>query len=343
MAGVVSLAFFANYEYAEQHTLWIGRFAIVFFLFASPKLIFTICSIIGRPFNRWLHWSRKPFVATGLVLATLNAALILYGSMVGKDRFEVKEVTFRSPRLPEAFNGYRIVQLSDIHIGSWQGNAKSLQRMVDLVNAQKPDLIVFTGDLVNNRAAELDGFEEILSQLHATDGVYSILGNHDYGPYYRWKSKRDQVNNLNDLKKRQADMGWILLNNEHTLLHRGNDSIALIGVENEGEPPFSQHGDLTKAQAGTNGLFKLLLSHNPTHWRREVLPQSDIDLMLAGHTHAMQLAIGHHSPASWIYPEWGGMYMEDNRGLYVNVGMGFVGLPFRFGAWPEITVITLDK
>ena len=126
-----------------------------------------------------------------------------------------------------------------------------------------------------------------MSQLHATDGVYSILGNHDYGPYYRWKSKRDQVNNLNDLKKRQADMGWILLNNEHTLLHRGNDSIALIGVENEGEPPFSQHGDLTKAQAGTNGLFKLLLSHNPTHWRREVLPQSDIDLMLAGHTHAM--------------------------------------------------------
>ena len=343
MAGVVSLAFFANYEYAEQHTLWIGRFAVVFFLFASPKLIFTICSIIGRPFNRWLHWSRKPFVATGLVLATLNAALILYGSMVGKDRFEVKEVTFRSSRLPEAFNGYRIVQLSDIHIGSWQGNAKSLQRMVDLVNAQKPDLIVFTGDLVNNRAAELDGFEEILSQLHATDGVYSILGTHDYGPYYRWKSKRDQVNNLNDLKKRQADMGWILLNNEHTLLHRGNDSIALIGVENEGEPPFSQHGDLTKAQAGTNGLFKLLLSHNPTHWRREVLPQSDIDLMLAGHTHAMQLAIGHHSPASWIYPEWGGMYMEDNRGLYVNVGMGFVGLPFRFGAWPEITVITLDK
>lgn len=215
--------------------------------------------------------------------------------------------------------------------------------MVDLVNAQKPDLIVFTGDLVNNRAAELDGFEEILSQLHATDGVYSILGNHDYGPYYRWKSKREQVNNLNDLKKRQADMGWILLNNEHTLLHRGNDSIALIGVENEGEPPFSQHGDLPKAQAGTNGLFKLLLSHNPTHWRREVLPQSDIDLMLAGHTHAMQLAIGHHSPASWIYPEWGGMYMEDNRGLYVNVGMGFVGLPFRFGAWPEITVITLDK
>ena len=208
MAGGVSLAFFANYEYAEQHTLWIGRFAVVFFLFASPKLIFTICSIIGRPFNRWLHWSRKPFVATGLVLATLNAALILYGSMVGKDRFEVKEVTFRSPRLPEAFNGYRIVQLSDIHIGSWQGNAKSLQRMVDLVNAQKPDLIVFTGDLVNNRAAELDGFEEILSQLHATDGVYSILGNHDYGPYYRWKSKRDQVNNLNDLKKRQADMGW---------------------------------------------------------------------------------------------------------------------------------------
>ena len=137
-------------------------------------------------------------------------------------------------------------------------------------------------------------------------------------------------------------MGWKLLNNEHVILHQGNDSIALIGVENEGEPPFSQHGDLTKAMQGTEGMFQLLLSHNPTHWRREVLPQSPIDLMLAGHTHAMQMALGHHSPSSFVYPEWSGMYSEEGRNLYVNVGLGFVGLPFRFGAWPEITVITLN-
>lgn len=198
------------------------------------------------------------------MLAVINAGVILYGSLIGKTQFEVKEVAYYSSKLPPAFKGYRIVQLSDIHIGSWEGNARALQRMVDLVNAQHPDLIVFTGDLVNNQAKELDGFQQILSGLHAKDGVYSVLGNHDYGPYYKWESQRAQVENLADLKKREAEMGWKLLNNEHVILHQGNDSIALIGVENEGEPPFSQHGDLTKAMQGTEGMFQLLLSHNPT-------------------------------------------------------------------------------
>lgn len=343
LAGVSYLVLFANSDFAGKHPNWIGWFAIIFFLFASPKLVLTICSLIGLPFNKWLHWPKAPFLYTGITLAVLNAILIIYGSFVGKTQFEIKEITYTSSKLPEAFNGYRIVQLSDIHIGSWQGNTQAIQRMVDSVNAQHPDLIVFTGDLVNNRAIELDEFQEILSQLKAKDGVYSILGNHDYGPYYRWKSDNEQAENLTELKKREADMGWRLLNNEHVILHQRNDSIALIGVENEGEPPFSQHGDLNKAMQGTEGLFQLLLSHNPTHWRREVLPTSEIDLMLAGHTHAMQLQLGHHSPASFVYPEWGGMYLEGNRGLYVNVGIGFVGLPFRFGAWPEITVITLKR
>lgn len=343
LAGISYLVLFANSDFAGRHTNWIGWFAIFFFLFASPKLIFTICSLIGLPFNKWLHWPKAPFLYAGITLAALNAIMILYGSFVGKTQFEIKEITYTSSKLPEAFNGYRIVQLSDIHIGSWQGNAQAMQRMVDSVNAQHPDLIVFTGDLVNNRADELDEFQDILSQLKARDGVYSILGNHDYGPYYRWESDREQAANLIELKKREADMGWRLLNNEHVILHQGNDSIALIGVENEGEPPFSQHGDLTKAMRNTGEMFQLLLSHNPTHWRREVLPASEIDLMLAGHTHAMQMQMGHHSPASFVYPEWGGMYLEGNRGLYVNVGIGFVGLPFRFGAWPEITVITLRR
>lgn len=343
VAGISFLVLFSNGDFASKHPNWIGWFAIFFFLFASPKLIFTICSLIGLPFNKWLHWPKAPFIYTGITLAALNAIMILYGSFVGKTQFEIKEITYTSSKLPEAFNGYRIVQLSDIHIGSWQGNAQAMQRMVDSVNAQHPDLIVFTGDLVNNRADELDEFQDILSQLKARDGVYSILGNHDYGPYYRWESDREQAANLIELKKREADMGWRLLNNEHVILHQGNDSIALIGVENEGEPPFSQHGDLTKAMRNTGEMFQLLLSHNPTHWRREVLPASEIDLMLAGHTHAMQMQMGHHSPASFVYPEWGGMYLEGNRGLYVNVGIGFVGLPFRFGAWPEITVITLRR
>lgn len=343
LTGTLGLAFLTGQEFGEHHASLIGYFAVFSFLIASPKLLFTICSLIGLPFNYLLHWPKAPFVYAGLLLGILNVGILLYGSFIGKDRFEIKEITYRSPRLPQTFEGYRIVQLSDIHIGSWQGNAQVLQQMVDLVNAQHPDLIVFTGDLVNHRATELNGFEKILSGLHAKDGVYSILGNHDYGPYYPWKSQQEQADNLADLKRRQAAMGWQLLNNDHATLYLGGDSIALIGVENEGEPPFSQHGDLSKALQGTEGMFQLLLSHNPTHWRREVLLESDVDLMLAGHTHAMQLAIGRYSPSSWVYPEWSGLYKEGTQGLYVNVGIGFVGLPFRFGAWPEITVITLER
>lgn len=342
-AGLLYLVYYSNNEFATSHPQMIGWFSILFFLFSAPKLLLSICTIIGIPFHKWLRWPRTPFIGTGLTLAVISITIIIYGSFIGRSQFEVKEVTYTSDRIPQAFDGYRIVQLSDIHIGSWQGNTAAIQRLVDLVNAQHPDLIVFTGDLVNSRAFELDDFQEILADLKAKDGVYSILGNHDYGPYFRWESKQDQEDNLIDLEQRQADMGWKLLNNSHTILVQGNDSIALIGVENDGEPPFSQYADLPEAMKGTEGMFQILLSHNPTHWRREVLPESNIDLMLAGHTHAMQLIIGKYSPSSYIYPEWAGLYLEGTRGLYVNVGIGFVGLPFRFGAWPEITVLTLRR
>lgn len=342
-SGIVYLTFFANDTLSEEYTLQIGWFSVCFFLFSAPKLILVFFTLLGAPFHRWLRWPRTPFICTGLTLALCCIVMILYGSFFGRTQFEVKEVDYISSRLPEAFDGYRIVQLSDLHIGSWKGNDKPIRKMVELANAQHADLIVFTGDLVNHRALELNGFEDILSGLQAKDGVYSILGNHDYAPYFRWKDKRDQVANLIELKRKEKEMGWILLNNEHTIIHQGKDSIALIGVENEGEPPFSQHGDLHKAIKGTEGMFQLLLSHNPTHWRREVLPESTVDLMLAGHTHGMQLQFGHYSPASMVYPEWSGMYYEGTRALYVNIGIGYVGLPFRFGAWPEITVITLKR
>ena len=341
-AGLLYLVYFSNNAFAERHTQAIGWFSIFFFLFTAPKLLLSLCTIIGIPFHKWLRWPRTPFICTGLTLAVISIVMIIYGSFIGRT-FNVKEVTYSSPKLPSAFDGYRIIQLSDIHIGSWQGNASAIQKLVKLVNEQQADLIVFTGDLVNHRAVELNDFQEILSGLEAKDGVYSILGNHDYGPYFRWKSKDEQDDNLNDLLQRQAAMGWKLLNNSHTILIQGSDSIALIGVENEGEPPFSQYADLPEAMRGTEGMFQILLSHNPTHWRREVLPQTDIDLMLAGHTHAMQLKFGNHSPSSYIYPEWSGMYLEGTRGLYVNEGIGYVGLPFRFGAWPEITVLTLRR
>lgn len=341
--GLLYLVYFANNAFSEKHTQDIGWFSIFFFLFTAPKLLLTLCTLIGIPFHKWLRWPRTPFIGTGLTLAVLSIIMVIYGSFIGRTQFEVKEVTYSSSRLPEAFDGYRIVQLSDLHIGSWQGNESAIRKLVDLVNKQQPDLIVFTGDLVNHRAVELDGFQEILAGLKAKDGVYSILGNHDYGPYFRWKNEQDLKNNLIDLKEREAAMGWKLLNNANTLLVQDGDSIALIGVENEGEPPFSQYADLPKAMQGTEGMFRILLSHNPTHWRREVLPESDIDLMLAGHTHAMQIQLGDYSPSSYIYPEWSGLYLEGTRGLYVNIGIGYVGLPFRFGAWPEITVLTLRR
>lgn len=343
-AGYIYFMYLTGDNALSNHTQSIGRLAIILILFILPKTIFMLCSLIGVLIHFIIRrCPRSPFTVIGLVLGIVSFFNILYGSIAGITRFEVKETEFYSNDLPKGFDGYRIVQISDIHIGSWQGNPKAIKRLVDMVNEQKPDLIVFTGDLVNQQSHELDGFQDILSQLHAPDGVYSILGNHDYGSYYHWKSKKAEIANLDNLIQQQKAMGWKLLNNEHDILYHNNDSIALIGVENDGEPPFSQFADLHKAMQGTEGMFQILLSHNPTHWRREVLPDTNIPLMLAGHTHAMQGILFGHSLAELIYPEWSGMYNEGNRALYVNIGIGYVGLPFRFGAWPEITVLTLRK
>ncbi|WP_294585787.1 metallophosphoesterase [uncultured Bacteroides sp.] len=343
-AGYIYLMYLTGDNAMSNHTQGIGRLAIVLILFIFPKTIFMLCSLIGVLIHFIIRrCPRSPFTVIGLVLGIVSFFNILYGTIAGITRFEIKETEFYSNDLPKGFDGYRIVQISDIHIGSWHGKPEAIKRLVNMVNEQKPDLIVFTGDLVNQQSHELDGFQDILSQLHAPDGVYSILGNHDYGSYYHWKSKKAEIANLDNLIQQQKAMGWKLLNNEHDILYHNNDSIALIGVENDGEPPFSQFADLRRAIQGTEGMFQILLSHNPTHWRREVLPDTNIPLMLAGHTHAMQGILFGHSLAELIYPEWRGMYNEGNRALYVNIGIGYVGLPFRFGAWPEITVLTLRK
>lgn len=345
-----------------HHPQAIGRLAIAVMALAVPKILFMLCSLLGilcRGLGRCLSAAllhtpfrkprapfivhRTPFTAAGLVLGVVSFVNVIYGATAGITRFQVKHVTYESERLPEGFDGYRIAQLSDIHIGSWQGRPEAVEKLVKLTNEQQADLIVFTGDLVNQQSHELDIFRPTLSCLQAPDGVYSVLGNHDYGTYYRWKNSRQEADNLQYLREQQQAMGWRLLDNSHVILHHRGDSIALIGVENDGEPPFPQHADLPRATEGTQGMFSILLSHNPTHWRREVLPESDIDLMLSGHTHAMQMTLFGRSLASLKYPEWSGMYREGSRALYVNIGIGYVGLPFRFGAWPEITVITLKK
>ena len=309
----------------------LGVFLVVFLCINVPKALFSILMPLVKK------------TAIGLGIALLAMAYLIFGATEGKRYFQVKKTTIESKDVPQAFDGYRIVQLSDMHVGSWNGNTQAMEKAVSIINDLQPDLIVFTGDLVNNLASELDNFIPVFSKLKAKDGVYSVLGNHDYSTYIHWENPEDQKEELVRLKQKQAEMGWTMLNNRHIKLYNQNDSIALIGVENSGRPPFPDYAKLSEAMQGTEGMFQILLSHDPTHWRREVLPQTDIELMLAGHTHAMQTKIFGFTPAQFIYEENDGLYQEGEQMLYVNIGLGHLLYPMRLGAWPEITLLTLRK
>ena len=309
----------------------LGVFLVVFLCINVPKALFSILMPLVKK------------TAIGLTIALLAMAYLIFGATEGKRYFQVKETTIESKDVPQGFDGYRIVQLSDMHVGSWNGDTRAMEKAVSIINDLQPDLIVFTGDLVNNLASELDNFIPVFSKLKAKDGVYSVLGNHDYSTYIHWENPEDQKEELVRLKQKQAKMGWTMLNNRHIKLYNQNDSIALIGVENSGRPPFPDYAKLSEAMQGTEGMFQILLSHDPTHWRREVLPQTDIELMLAGHTHAMQTKIFGFTPAQFIYEENDGLYQESEQMLYVNIGLGHLLYPMRLGAWPEITLLTLRK
>lgn len=319
---------FGTYEPRPEAMNRLSLLLIVFLCINVPKAIFALLSPLCKS-----H--------IGLAIALFTMAYLVFGATEGKQHFQVKEVTIESEALPRGFDGYRIVQLSDIHTGSWGNDTTPMLKAVNIINRLQPDLIVFTGDLVNNLASELDAFIPVFSQLKAKHGVYSVLGNHDYSTYIKWDTPQQQEAQLDSLKAKQARMGWALLNNRHVKLHQQNDSIALIGVENSGRPPFPDHARLSEAMTGTAGMFQILLSHDPSHWRREVLPKTDIQLMLAGHTHAMQTRIFGFTPAQFVYPENDGLYQEGEQMLYVNIGLGHLLYPMRLGAWPEITLLTL--
>lgn len=319
---------FGTYEPRPEAMNRLSLLLIVFLCINVPKAIFALLSPLCKS-----H--------IGLAIALFTMAYLVFGATEGKQHFQVKEVTIESEALPRGFDGYRIVQLSDIHTGSWGNDTAPMLKAVNIINRLQPDLIVFTGDLVNNLASELDAFIPVFSQLKAKHGVYSVLGNHDYSTYIKWDTPQQQEAQLDSLKAKQARMGWTLLNNRHVKLHQQNDSIALIGVENSGRPPFPDHARLSEAMTGTASMFQILLSHDPSHWRREVLPKTDIQLMLAGHTHAMQTRIFGFTPAQFVYPENDGLYQEGEQMLYVNIGLGHLLYPMRLGAWPEITLLTL--
>jgi uncharacterized protein len=286
---------------------------------------------------------------TALVLGGLSLVGFTYG-IRNRYNYRVRKIKLQLANLPASFKGLKIVQVSDIHTGSFDDHsavAHGIQRVLD----QKPDIIFFTGDLVNNHSDEVDAqYQEIFSRLKAPMGVYSTLGNHDYGDYVQWPTPQAKIDNLNKLKDIHAAMGWRLLMNEHVILERDADKIALIGIENwSAKANFPKYGDMRKAYDGLkekNILVKILLSHDPSHWHAQVIPEySDVDLMLSGHTHGMQFGVDSKwfkwSPVQYMYKEWAGLYTVGNQNLYVNRGFGFLGYPGRLGVLPEITVFEL--
>ncbi|WP_315037709.1 metallophosphoesterase [Capnocytophaga sputigena] len=307
-----------------------------------------IKAIFRKPTNAPRIPSRRKFLSTlGWGLAAIPFASILYSIFKGKYNYKVWKYTLYFDNLPKAFDGYRITQISDIHCGSFD-NYEKIRYGVELINSQKSDVILFTGDLVNNLANEVHNWKSLFATLQAPDGVFSIMGNHDYGDYSSWETPEAKQQNLEHLFQLQKQMGWQLLLNEYCYLERDGEKIALIGVENWGHGRFSKYGDLNKAMEGINTEdFKILMSHDPTHWQEVVLPENkDIQLTLSGHTHGMQCGIEipgwlKWSPSQYIYKYWGGMYEEGGKYLNVNRGFGYHAFPGRLGVWPEITVIEL--
>ena len=298
-----------------------------------------ISSTAGSPI------SRSDFlVKMGMAAAAVPMIGLSWGMIAGPYRYKVFKETVRLPKLPKAFDGLRIVQISDIHSGSFY-STEAVQRGIDLINAQKADVVFFTGDIVNDRAEEMEPYIEMFKKIQAPLGVYSILGNHDYGDYVSWESEEAHAENNRKIKELHGRMGWRLLLNEHTYLEKDGEKIALIGVENWGQG-FHQEGDLYKAAEGCEADVKLLLSHDPTHFDEVVKKDfKDIDIQFAGHTHGAQMGIEtggfKWSPVSLRYKKWAGLYEEDGQYLYVNRGFGFIGYAGRLGIMPEITVMEL--
>lgn len=292
---------------------------------------------------------RRKFVSQiAFGLAAIPFFGMLYGTLKGKYDYRVHRIKLRFKDLPNAFNGFKITQLSDIHCGSFD-DAEAVMRGVELTNAQQSDLLVFTGDFVNTKADELEEWFDHFKLLEAPMGKFSILGNHDYGDYIEWPHMQAKQANMDKLQQLQRDMGFRLLLNEHVRIEKDGQSIVLAGIENWGKRGFVKHGDLTKAiHEVNNDDFTILLSHDPSHWEAVTLKEEKhIHLTLSGHTHGMQFGVEipgfKWSPSKYLYPQWAGLYSHNDRHLYVNRGFGFLGFPGRVGILPEITVIEFQK
>ncbi len=308
-----------------------------------PKFLFALCSVLGLAHNRYHNANTRLGEYFGVAIAVIVVISFIYGMTVGFSKLEVREVEMRCADLPSAFDGYRIVQFSDAHVGTYSGCRKDILRhAVDMINAQKADAVVFTGDLQNIKPSELYEQSDLLGSLKAKDGVFSVLGNHDYSEYVDLPLK-EKIANERSTVALERSFGWQLLLNEHKVVRRGADSLVIAGEENDGLPPFPAKGDLNKTLAGVgDGAFVVLLQHDPSAWRRSILPESKAQVTLSGHTHGGQISLFGFRPTMQKGSEDYGLYESDGRYLYVSSGLGGV-VPFRFSMPGEIVVITLKK
>ncbi|MCK7554113.1 metallophosphoesterase [Chitinophaga sedimenti] len=348
IAGIISIITMLRGGRHVQRlvTLTMGAMMLSFI----PKM-FASLVLMAEDFVRLFRGfpARNIYVSeVALAVAAIFFPVILFGITRGRHFYRVKRETITFPDLPEAFDGFTITQISDVHSGSFS-DPRGVQKGLDLANAQNSDLLLFTGDLVNNTASEMDPWISSFAQLKAPYGKYSVLGNHDYGDYMRWESDTAKAANLKRLKEIHAETGFRLLLNEAVTIRKQGESLALVGVENWGKGGFHKYGDLKMATSHVpDAAFKILMSHDPSHWDEVTLDHHQhIHLTLAGHTHGMQFGIElfgfKWSPIKYFYKQWAGLYNQGGKYLYVNRGFGFHGLKGRIGIWPEITVLTLKR
>lgn len=332
-------------DFVPGDAFWIELYMYLCGIFVAPKAIIALCSFLGLAWCRLRHTHRNWGNAVGPLLALVGVGSFFYGLTIGFRKLEVKHVDLYFDRLPEAFDGYRIVHFSDAHVGMFKNHRRLLQRDIDSVNAQHADLVCFTGDLENIQPQELYPFRTLLASLRARDGVYSVLGNHDYSGYIAAPPSVKAANER-ELRRLEASFGWHLLRNGHVAIRRGADSIVVAGMENDGKPGVDDYDDIGKALRGVAGRdFVILLEHNPSKWFQMVEPGQGHglpDVTLCGHTHAGQISVLGLRPTMFAYPVDYGLAGRDGRYLYVTSGWGGV-VPFRLGATPEIAVITLHK
>ena len=339
-----TMVFVFDRQFAPSDIKILNVYLFLVGLLITPKCLFALCSAIGWGVKKMIRRKANYGNIVGVVMVVLNWYVLFYGSFVGFDQITVREMTYESAELPESFDGYRIVQFSDAHVGTYIGGREHLlSAVVDTINAQCPDMVVFAGDLQNREPQEIRPFVDVLGGIKAKDGVFSVIGNHDYADYIE-ATPDIKAENEKETRELERKMGWRLLVNEHEVVRRGTDSIVIAGLDNDGDgKKFPQRGDVRKALEGVSDrAFVVMAEHDPTCWRRKILPESRAQLTLSGHTHAMQFMIGNWSPASFVYKEWGGLFSEGARALIVSTGIGGF-IPFRFGVPGEIVVITMRR